>query len=100
MPSVKDLQFIHQGMHTEYEISMYLELTKVSSTNKISALHDFAVRGINVVNSCKLNNVDGKDFRELRNNVNKVASVVDKLINMRLSRGYLTTPKCDGSCDG
>ena len=86
-------QFLHAGLHSTDEVELYLSLTRIKSDNKIAALHDYLVRGVNISKAAGMNGVDVKDLRDCREQLNKVAVVVDALVDLRLNRGYLTTPK-------
>lgn len=82
-----EMQFIHAGIHSRKELQLYLKLTNITSDSKISALEDYMLKGVRISQAYKMNGVDAKDFREVRKTINKIAGVVDELINLRMAGG-------------
>lgn len=78
------MQHLIQGMESEKKIRLLLSLTKTSSEPTIDALIDHLVKGYDDSTAASINGITASNFNRALANLNKVAGIVQDIIDLRV----------------
>ena len=73
------MKILMKGMEQPEYIALLLQLCKISSENKIDALHSHFCRGLTVETAAVLNDVKPQNLRSAIKRLNEVAGIVENI---------------------
>jgi len=77
------MKYLSQGLESKKKVDLLLQLTKISSENIKSAIHDHLVGNFTINDSALLNNCKQGNLTHSINALNKIAEIVEKINELK-----------------
>ena len=77
------MKYLSQGLENTKKINLLLQLTKISSDNITSAIHDHLVSNFSTGDAANLNNCKQGNLSVALKELNKVAELTEKLFELK-----------------